>query len=67
VLAKLLTDDDPAVRAAAAHGLGEIGAAVRDINRKVVPKLVEMLRDREPGVRAAAEAALKKIDPRGRR
>jgi HEAT repeat protein len=52
------------VRAAAAEVLGEIGTVVREVDRKVVPRLVELVKDRDENVRRAAVDALKKIDPR---
>jgi HEAT repeat protein len=66
-LARCLSDkEEPGVRAAAAQALGEVGEAVRTINRAVVETLSEMRRSREPQVREAAEFALGSIN-KGRR
>jgi hypothetical protein len=59
VLKDLLADEDPEVRAFAAHGLALIGIAAKD----VVPSLLECLEDKNPEVRGAAAEALRRIEP----
>jgi HEAT repeat protein len=58
-LAELLLDRDPAVRAAAARGLGTMGRRARD----AVPALVEVLKDSEAAVTQEALRALGQIGP----
>jgi HEAT repeat protein len=58
-LAELLLDRDPAVRAAAARGLGTMGRRARD----AVPALVEVLKDSDAAVTQEALRALGQIGP----
>jgi HEAT repeat protein len=58
-LVDLLGSDDPAMRAAAASSLADIGPAADD----AVPELMRMVRDGDADVRKAAEAALARIQP----
>lgn len=59
ILTQTLQDGDANVRWAAAHALGEIGAAAKD----AVPALVRALEDPEAMVRGSVEYALGQIDP----
>ena len=63
VLKKCLRDDEPGIRASAAEFLGELGDVVRQVDREVVPILVELWKKDRDEVRRAAFDALKKIAP----
>jgi HEAT repeat protein len=64
VLAACLEEEEATLRAAAAEALGEIGPPVKDVDRKLPAKLIEMMKDRDDSVKRAAHEALRKIDPR---